>query len=219
VRILHVEHPDGGGPGVFGECAQFERWRAWLEPPPDGDADAIVLCGGENNPGDIETAPWLRSELAWLRERLADGVPALGICLGGQLIAAALDAPVTRCDPPEIGWSEVEVTGAGREDPVLSVLPARFMACQWHSWQFAVPQGGELLARSDACAQAFRHGRAWALQFHAEVDGRTLTRWNEDAPDPARAQRDLAARLPGWNVLGRRVFDAFLAYSTRASAG
>ena len=220
MRILHVEHPDGGGPGVFADVAALQTWRAWAAPPPDGDLDAIVLYGGATNVVDADHEPWLRDELAWLGERLADGVPVLGLCLGGQLLAKALGGAVTRTNP-EIGWHDVELTDAGRRDPVLGALPSRFEACQWHSWQFSIPEGGELLATSPAGAQAFRHGSAWGVQFHPEVDRATLGRWIEhydDDPDavalgfdPVTGRRQMDERMPAWNELGRRLFAAFLA--------
>lgn len=221
MRLLHVEHPDGGGPGVFGDVASFEHWRAWTDPPPgDGDAyDAIVLFGSSTNV--VDDQPWLRDELAWLRERLDAGVPAFGVCFGGQLLAAALGADVERSDPPEIGWSEVALTDEGRADPVLSAMGERFTACQWHSWAFAVPDGAQLLATSPVCPQAFRHGRTWGVQFHPEVDAPTLARWNatwrEDPDavaqgfDPETAQRAMRERLPHWSALGRQLFAAFVA--------
>ena len=226
MRILHVEHPDGGGPGVFADVAPLETWRAWERPPPDGEADAIVLYGGATNVVDAEHEPWLRDELAWLRERLDEGVPVLGLCLGGQLVSAALGGAVTRASP-EIGWTPVELTDAGRRDPVIGALPQRFEACQWHSWQFSIPAGGELLATSPAGAQAFRHGRAWGVQFHPEVDAATLGRWidhYDDDPDavalgfdPARARRWMDERIGAWNDLGRRLFAAFLGVIDGAS--
>jgi GMP synthase-like glutamine amidotransferase len=211
MRLLHVEHPDGGGPGVFGDVAPLERWRAWEQPaPPDTEHfDAIVLFGSSTNV--VDDQPWLRDELAWLRERLDAGTPALGVCFGGQLLAAALGAPVTRSEPPEIGWSEVALTEAGAADPVLGVLGERFSACQWHSWTFAVPEGAELLATSAACPQAFRRGRVRGVQFHPEVDRSTLERWNAGwRSDPDAGGPVPTEPLPAWNAAGRRLFAAFV---------
>jgi GMP synthase (glutamine-hydrolysing) len=220
LRLLHVEHPDGGGPGVFGDVAPLETWRAWESAPPDDDFDAIVLYGGASNVADAAHAPWMRDELEWLRARLDAGVPALGLCLGAQLIAAALDAPVTRT-APEIGWHAVELTAEGREDPVIGALPGRFEACQWHSWQFALPDGASLLATSPAGVQAFRRGAAWGVQFHPEVDRATLGGWIErfdDDPDavalgfdPEAGRAEMERRIGEWNDLGRTLFGAFLA--------
>ena len=213
MRLLHVEHPDGGGPGVFADVAPLETWRAWEGPPPDEPYDALVLYGGSHDVPDAEREPWMRDELAWLRERLADGVPALGLCLGGQLLAAALDAPVTRSEPPEIGWRDVTLTDAGAGDPVLSAMGPRFSALQWHSWTFGVPDGGELLATSDACAQAFRHGDVWGVQFHPEVDRPTLERWNAGwRNDPSATGPVDLGPLERWHDQGRALFGAFLSH-------
>jgi GMP synthase (glutamine-hydrolysing) len=220
VRILHVEHPDGGGPGVFADVAALETWRAWEAPPPGGELDAIVLYGGATNVVDAEHEAWLRHEIAWLTGRVAEGVPVLGLCLGAQLLSAALGGTVTRTNP-EIGWTAVELTEAGRADPVTGALPARFDACQWHSWQCSLPEGAELLATSPAGVQAFRRGHCWGVQFHPEVDAATLAGWIEhydDDPDavalgfdPAAARRQMDERIGAWNDLGRRLFSAFLA--------
>ena len=224
LRVLRVEHPDGGGPGVFGDVAAMEPWHAWSAPPPGDDVDAIVLYGGSTNVVDAAHEPWLRDELDWLRSRLEDGVPVLGLCLGAQLVAAALGAQVVRSEPPEIGWTPVTLTEAGREDPVLREV-GDGLTCQWHSWACELPDGAELLATSEACPQAFRVGRTWAVQFHPEVDAPTLGRWidgfgaDPDAVamgfDPARGHADAAAHLPAWNEKGRAMFAAFLAEAAR----
>ena len=221
MKVLFVEHPDGGGPGVFGDVIEMERWRAWEEPPPPGPHDALVVYGGSTNVVDAEREPWLQRELRVLRTCARMGMPILGLCLGAQLLAAALGAPVTRAATPEIGWHPAWLTDAGREDPVLSVYEPRFVACQWHSWTFAVPPEATLLALSAACPQAFRHGRSVGVQFHPEVDEPTLSRWIADwrndpdaverGFDPVHAREDMAERLPAWNDAGRRLFAAFLA--------
>lgn len=218
MRLLHVEHPDGGGPGVFGDVASFEHWRAWEGSPPSEEHDALVLYGAATNIGDPE--PWLDTELAWVRERFEAGVPMLGLCFGAQVIAAALGAPVVRAPVPEIGWHGVTLTAEGRADPVLSAMGDEFPACQWHSYTFGLPSGASLLASSDVCAQAFRVGRAWGVQFHPEVDRATYARWidgydkDPDAVaqgfDPAEAHAALDRELPAWNDRGRALFRAFL---------
>jgi GMP synthase (glutamine-hydrolysing) len=217
VRILHVEHPDGAGPGVFADVAPLETWRAWETPPPAGDVDVIVLYGGATNVADGHD--WMDAELDWLRGHLEAGTPVFGVCLGAQLLANALGAEVTRTTP-EIGWHPVELTDAGAQDPVLGALPHRFEACQWHSWQVALPDGATLLARSPSGIQAFRHGRSVGVQFHPEVDRPTLARWIEHFdtdPDAVAQGYDPTVELPrmqeriaSWNELGRTLFAAFL---------
>ena len=222
MRVLWVEHPDGRGPGVFGDGAEMVRWVAFEEPPPREECDAIVLFGASTNV--VDAPAWLDLEVGWLRERLDDGVPVLGVCFGAQVLGHALGAEVTRAPTPEIGWLPVTLSAAGRADPVLGALPERFLACQWHSWQTAVPVGGVALADSDVCLQAFRRGSAWGVQFHPEVDDPTLTRWIDtyrDDPDavalgfdPHEAHAERERHLPAWNELGRRLFRAFLRAAT-----
>jgi GMP synthase (glutamine-hydrolysing) len=218
MRVLWVEHPDGRGPGVFGEGAEMVRWVAHEQPPPDTEADAIVLFGAATNVADAP--PWLTAEADWLRERLAAGTPVLGVCFGAQLLAHALGAEVTRAPEPEIGWYPVTLTAAGRADPVLGALPERFLAFQWHSWQCSLPAGATALAESPVCLQGFRAGSAWGVQFHPEVDEATVARWSDtyrndpDAValgfDPERAAAQRREHLPRWNELGRRLFAAFV---------
>lgn len=219
MRVLWAEHPDGAGPGVFGDGVEMVRWRAFAEPPPETDVDAIVLLGGATNVVDAPRLPWLAAELDWLAERVAAGTPVLGVCLGAQLLAHVLGAEIARAEPPEIGWHEVELTAEGRVDPVLGALPTRFCSFQWHSWQCALPEGAVALARSPVCLQAFRHGSTWGVQFHPEVDEPTLRGWIADVrsdPDavaqgfaPGSALPELHDRLPEWNALGRKLFCAF----------
>jgi GMP synthase-like glutamine amidotransferase len=150
---------------------RLERWAvpAAGSPGPAAAHDAIMAFGGSMHPDEDDRHDWLAAEEAFLREALADGVPVLGVCLGGQMLARAAGAHVARASSAEIGWHEVELTPAGRADPLLGVLPPRFEAFEWHQYAFGVPLGGTELARSDVCTQGFRLGRAWALQFHAEV--------------------------------------------------
>lgn len=211
MRVLHVEHPDGRGPGVFGEGAERVHWVAHSgEPPPDVDVDAIVLYGAETNVVDAARLDWLQREQGWLAERLEARTPVLGVCFGAQLVAHALGAEVTPSEPPEIGFRPVTLTAAGRADPVLGALPERFLACQWHAWQFALPPGAEALAESDVCLQAFRAGSVWGVQFHPEVDAETLEGWIAAEPRQPEGFAPRRYHLPRWNALGRRLFAAFL---------
>jgi GMP synthase-like glutamine amidotransferase len=98
------------------------------------------------------------------------------------------------------------------------VLPPRFEALQWHSWTFEVPAGGEVLASSLACLQAFRHGRTWGVQFHPEVDHPTLEAWNAIwHTDPDATGPVDPGPLAAWGEVGRRLFAGFLAHAVRPS--
>lgn len=139
----------------------------------------LVVLGGPMNVDEQASRPHLRTELEVIGQALEQGKPVLGICLGAQLLAHALGAPVSRNPQAEIGWHELEATAAGLADPVLSALGARSPVFQWHSRTFAIPHGAVHLASTPGCSnQAFRHGHnAYGMQFHPEVDQALIERW------------------------------------------
>jgi GMP synthase-like glutamine amidotransferase len=195
----------------------LERWRVPLggSPQAPGSYDAVMVFGGSMHPDQDEGFPWLTREADFLRGVLAEGVPAIGVCLGAQLLARAAGAVVAPASAPEVGWHEVELTDEGRADPVLGTLPQRTEAFQWHHYMFEIPDGGTELAVSDVCTQAFRVGTAWGIQFHAEVTAAMVEAWaSEDGHElPGDVEEFLTetrARIGTWNEQGRRLCAAFL---------
>jgi len=220
MRVLSLAHSPTAGPGVFldsiaaGGHEHVER-RVDLEGVPErlDDVDAAIILGGAMNVDEQDQHPWLTDELELVRELHDRGTPVLGVCLGSQVVAAALGGEVGPALRPERGWYEVEVTKAGRIDPLLGWTGNHFRALQWHGQQFAVPPGGVLLARNDACAQAFRAGeRTYGIQFHAEVTRESAERWAEAMPeiDPERFRDETARHIGAWNSLGRSLCRHFL---------
>jgi GMP synthase-like glutamine amidotransferase len=228
-RILAIHHLDSRDTGIYGPQARaaghvFDEWcPADGGTPPDDPSgyDALVVYGGGVNVAHADEHPYLQQEIALVREHLEAGNPILGICLGGQLLATAAGAVVRRATRPEIGWFEVRRLPDGQQDPVFAALPERFTAYQWHSWTFDLPEGAVELATSDVCRQAYRLGdKAWGLQFHPEVTERILHEWFDDyradpdavrlGLDPRAAKAQLPQYLPGWNEVGRVLFDAWL---------
>jgi GMP synthase-like glutamine amidotransferase len=196
---------------------RLDRWVApsGAAPAAAGAYDAVMAFGGSMHPDEDELHDWLADEEAFLRDVLAEGVSVVGVCLGAQMLARAAGARVEPARAPEVGWHEVELTPAGRADPVLGRLPLRFEAFQWHHYTFGIPAGGDELARSGVCTQAFRLERAWGIQFHAEVTGSMIRAWAQEDPGelPMPADDLLAAtdeRIAGWNEHGRRLCAAFL---------
>jgi GMP synthase (glutamine-hydrolysing) len=155
----------------------FER-EPEAEPRLDRYRGLIVL-GGPMNVEDAPRRAHLRFELRAIEQALTQGKPVLGICLGAQLLAHVLGAPVKRLPEPEIGWHAVRTTEAGRSDPVLSPLGEESPVFQWHGCHFEVPASATHLARGQACeGQAFRYGEdAYGFQFHLEVDQPLIERW------------------------------------------
>ena len=114
--------------------------------------------------------PFLHDLKSFIRRVVADGTPYLGICLGGQLLAAALGARVVSNRWEELGSLPVTLTAEGCCDSLFAGMPVEFDTFQWHHDSFDIPEGGVLLASSAACPhQAFRMGKyAWGVQFHPE---------------------------------------------------
>ncbi len=139
----------------------------------------LVVLGGPMNVEDRHVRPHLLTELRAIERMLELGRPVLGICLGAQLLAHVLGAPVRRIERPEIGWYPLHATDAGREDPVLAPLGACSPVFQWHGRHFEIPSSAVHLARTDGCEQqAFRYGdTAYGFQFHLEMDAPLIERW------------------------------------------
>ncbi|MGH2804848.1 MAG: type 1 glutamine amidotransferase, partial [Thermoleophilaceae bacterium] len=166
------------------------------EPLPDWRAyGALLVMGGPMGSYDEVEHPWLVAEKRCIREAVSAGRPFFGACLGSQLLAASLGAGVYRCEP-EVGVLDVELTAAGREDPVMGGLPPSFATLQWHGDTFDLPSGAVRLAGSPAYPnQAFRVGStAYAVQFHLEVTSGMAAEW-ATVPSYARALEEV--RGPG----------------------
>ena len=220
MRVLSLTHGPSVGPGVFGDAVRDAGHElvGWSVPdaerPPDG-YDAILVFGGAMHPDQEIRHNWLRRELRFLTGELERRTPIFGVCLGAQLLARAAGASVLPAAEPEVGWVEVELTGAGAADPVSASLPERFEAFQWHSYTHELPEGAVELARSRVCTQAFRLDRSVGVQFHPEVTSEHVERWlgedPDDVSDLAALRDETAQRIGAWNELGRSLCTAFLA--------
>ena len=132
--------------------------------------DAVVLFGAPWSVYDTATiGTWVGAEIAFTRSAIALGVPVLGICFGGQLLAAAIGGTVEAAPAPEIGWIPVA------EDPSGLIDPGPWFA--WHFDRFTVPPSVPVLSRTALANQAFCVGRTLGLQFHPEVNVEVLDTW------------------------------------------
>lgn len=144
--------------------------------PSDLPFDLLVVMGGPMSIYDEKRHTWLAAEKRFIERAIDAGKAVLGICLGAQLIADVLGAPITANAHKEIGWFEVAATPAAADSPLFAEAPERFIAFHWHGETFAIPEGAVHLARSVACEnQAFAFGdRVLALQFHLEATGQSV---------------------------------------------
>ncbi len=141
--------------------------------------EALIVLGGPMNSDQIDTYPNLLTEVDIIREALDRDMSILGICLGAQLLAKALGGSVSRNARREIGWCDVELTEAGRNDPVLEAFAPRQEVFQWHEDGISLPPDAVSLASSEISpVQAFRYGEhAYGFQFHLEASLPLIERW------------------------------------------
>jgi GMP synthase (glutamine-hydrolysing) len=161
--------------------ASIEAAKAHF-PLDDADScDLLVIMGGPIGVYEQDDYPFLKDEIACISQRLRAGRPTLGICLGAQLMAAALGASVYPGKRgKEIGWAPI----TGIQD---SKTPAWFAPLltpdthllHWHGDTFDLPSGAVHLAKTELYDnQAFTYGgSALGLQFHPEVTASGLESW------------------------------------------
>lgn len=165
----------------------------------------LVVLGGPIGVYEIDSYPFLIDERNAIAARLSAGKATLGVCLGAQLIAAALGADVRPTGGKEIGYGPLKLTAEGRQS-VLAPLDG-VPVLHWHGDEFAIPAGAARLAETPGFPnQAFSVGSTvLGLQFHIEADSAKLERWlighaHELASagvDPRRLRSDAAVYGPG----------------------
>ncbi len=186
-----IQHVAWEGPGLIARIGEARGLRFEVRRMDRGEglpgidqAGGLVVMGGPMGAGDTVEHPHLADERKLLAEAMRRGVPVLGVCLGSQLLAAALGARVYTGPSPEVGFGEVLLTEEGLRDPVLGPAGAAVPAFHWHGDTFDLPAAATHLARSEKYPhQAFRAGsRAYAFQFHVEVDEELARGWAPRLP-------------------------------------
>jgi GMP synthase-like glutamine amidotransferase len=147
--------------------------------PDVAQISALIVMGGAMGANDDSRHSFLVDLKNLIRTVVSARIPYFGICLGGQLLAAALGAVVVSNRWEELGTLKVSLTPEGKADPLFSGIPELFSTFQWHHDSFDIPDGGVLLAYSEACPhQGFRVGNsAWGVQFHPEVTEDIIRNW------------------------------------------
>jgi GMP synthase-like glutamine amidotransferase len=175
MRALVLQHARTGPPALLGEWLAargipFDVHDASTgDPLPAIDAYTMLASlGAAASPND-EHRPEVLAEAGLMRAAIERGIPVLGLCFGGQMLAQVLGGAVERAPQAELGWHTVETA-----DP-QTVAPGPWL--QWHYDRFITPPGAELLAWNDAAPQAFRHGIHLGTQFHPESTIEIVRGW------------------------------------------
>jgi GMP synthase-like glutamine amidotransferase len=227
MRILSLVHGPLVRSELFGDVAQadgheFDEWSVVDEqtfPPTVDEYDAVFVFGGHMNVDELEEHPWLNGEDELVRALVARGVPLLGVCLGGQVLAKAAGAHVGPSPEPEAGFVRTTLSDAAQDDPLFGSLPREFDVFTLHEYAFHVPDRAVELARSSVCSQAFRLGEsAWAVQFHPEIRAEQVAEWvrgHPTVPNGEEIVAELHDRIDEWQAFGAGLCRAFLAAAER----
>jgi GMP synthase (glutamine-hydrolysing) len=223
--VQHLERPFTGHAGAplrshAATLIEIDR-RAGDPLPPLDDIDGVVSFGGEQSVLDVERDPVLREEVEWLRDAVAGGVPVLGVCLGGQLLAHALGGSVFRLARGNLAWKPLQATEEGADDAILGGFD-RPAGLFWNDDAIVPPPDAVELLRApgEGCA-AFRHGgSAWGIQFHPEVTADVLAEWwkhwgseqlAHSETDEAAARAADSEHIDGQAALSAAIFGRFAA--------
>lgn len=199
--LLVIQHVPWEGPHrILDACDELEvRTVAPLsgDPLPSHDeVSGVLVMGGPMNVDEVERYSGLATERQWLAEAARREMPILGICLGAQLLARALGAEVRAGEESEIGFAPVEVHEP--TDPIVGALAPEATVLHWHGDVFDLPAGAVPLASSTQTKhQAFRHGNAWGVLFHAEADAALIEKWLAEPSMRDEAAVVLGTEAPG----------------------
>jgi GMP synthase (glutamine-hydrolysing) len=223
-QVSIIEHHPIEGLGIIADVLKraaiaphhIRSFEGQSVPREIGDAAGLIIMGGPQSVYEQDRFPWLRDELRLIEDALKQTRPILGVCLGSQLLAAALGANVYAGRTKEIGWNRVTLTDFAAKDTLFSGEPSSFIGFHWHGDIFDLPRGGTLLASSALTAhQAFRYGtNVYGTLFHLEVTLPQVDKMVETFADELRTaglngsaiKLNAHSHLPALQKIGREVF-------------
>ncbi len=223
-RALILHHDANSTAGMVGEalsghgielvehfiCTEIDSPTAAGPLPTLDGFDLVVALGSRWSVYDTDSiGGWIGDELDLLRQADASGIPTLGICFGGQVLAAAHGSAVKPATIPEVGWHEVV-----SDEPAIGGGPW----FQWHFDVFEAPARSTTLASSPSGPQAFLLRRNLGLQFHPELDRELLELWmindreqiRASGIDPDELLTETDRQVPGARPRTARLVDWFL---------
>jgi GMP synthase (glutamine-hydrolysing) len=223
-RVIVLQHAESENLGTIEDALKtggvtFDYVRAFEgQPIPDavGESSGLIIMGGPMGVYGTDRFPFLRREMKLMEAFLEAQRPIPGVCLGSQLLAAAIGATVRKGRKKEIGWFPVGLSPASGQDRLWSKQPSRFVAYHWHGDIFDLPKGAVPLASSEITpVQSFRFGDlAYGILFHLEVTERHISKMlNEFAGeiqrenlDPGGILKQAESLLPPLQQIGSKVF-------------
>lgn len=230
--VAVFRHTPTEGPAYFATYLEHRKIPCQVirvdagEPVPADAAAYSGLCfmGGPMSVND--DLPWVAAELALIRDAAAREVPVIGHCLGGQLLAKALGAAVTRNPVKEIGWGEVEVLDHPEARRWLGADLPSFQSFHWHGETFAIPEGATRILASPWCAnQAFVLDKHFGMQCHVEMTVDLIRTWCRDwakevealagrvasVQTPAEMEQGITEKVRALNAVADRIYDRWVA--------
>jgi GMP synthase (glutamine-hydrolysing) len=220
---LIFTHEPAEGPAIFGDVLKARGFAQDIIYAPkhnldavNKDADLLLVMGGPMGVYEVGKYPFITREVEFIKERIAAKRPILGICLGSQLMAAALGAKVYKGKAgQEIGWSDIKINADGQKGATRHLDGPMF---HWHGDTFDLPVGATLLASSEKYAnQIYSYGNnALALQCHPEVKEGELEGWYEafnndvNAAKVEKLRLDTKANISTLNAKTKKFFAEWL---------
>lgn len=230
--VAIFRHSPTEGPAYFATFLERRRipYRVFRidegEPVPDGAQAFAGLCfmGGPMSVND--DLPWIPQVLALIREAVARDVPVIGHCLGGQLMAKALGAQVTRNAVKEIGWGAVRALDHPLARQWLGNDLREFLSFHWHGETFAIPDGATRLLESAWCANQcyVLNDRHIGMQCHVEMTPEMIRAWCRDwakevealaervpsVQTPAEMEEGIEDKVRALNAVADRIYDRWI---------
>ena len=173
--VLIRQHVESAPPGTLVDWLEtrglaYEIDRSWLGAPlPDPEDYVFVASLGHDHFAGDTHVPAVAAERELLARAVERDVPVLGLCYGGQVLAAVLGGRVGPAPVPELGWREIRT-----DDPEL--VPAGPWL-EWHYERFTTPPCATELARTPEASQAFTLGPHLGVQFHPEATVDIVAGW------------------------------------------
>jgi len=219
IQHIHCETLGTIAEALDGEGISIQSVRVFAGeqiPKEMGAAAGLIVMGGPVGVYEQDRYPFLRDEIRLIEQALTEKKAILGVCLGSQLLAAALGAKVTKGKQKEIGWYPVTLSRAAMADPLWKGIESPFTAYHWHGDVFELPRGAEALASSALTpCQAFRYGdHAYGFLFHMEVTEKIIgdmvqtfaQELQEEGMDGRRILDGTGNFLPPLKSIGKIVF-------------